>query len=303
MVIPAWALVIVGISLALIFAIIGSRVQKGSKFVYPKDPFTISLLSVLSTDTVLWILHILGVIPFTLIPVEPYALHIPVIAGYLLGYWINGSQEVKQIKEVDEEGNERSYYEVFYENKEKRLCIAEQTNRGMFKRVFLKVHHYVEIPGNLNFRGRESRQNLKRPWWPGFKYEEIEILDRKDYSPTIIKAKRWNVKQYSTRLILADKYHVSPAVFKRKMSVLKQANITITELAVEVTNLQTQLERRSYETASVFVSDMNHYRPIPQYFEEKERKEREKELQMHKEEEELAEQPDEKPTKKWRKNK
>jgi len=283
-----WALVLMGIGLALIFALIGSRIQKGTKFVYPKDPFTLSLLIFLSIDMFMWILQTFNVAAPVIIPIEPYVFHIPIMMGYLLGYWLNGMQEVKQLKEIDEYGNEKSYYEVFYDNKEKKLCLAEQTNLGMLKRILFGIHHEIVIPGNLSFRDRESRQELRRPWWPKFKYDEIEILDRKPLGIVFVKKGFMSLKKYSTRLILADKYHVRPSVFKRNMSVLKEANIRLTEFYVENENLKILMDSATLEKASILNTDLKRYRPVRQFFEERERKIKEEELMEKQREAELA---------------
>jgi len=286
------ALVIIAVAFALIFAFIGSRVQRGTKFVYPKDPFTIGLVIFMSIDVIFWLLFTYGSKwDLVIIPLEPYACHIPISAGYMIGYWLWGMQEVKQIKEYDRECNKDSYYEVFYFTKDKILCLAEQTNRGMLKRVLFKIHHEVIIPGNLSFWNRESKQKLKRPWWPLFKYDEIEVLDRKD-SPgglPVVIVRKWifNMQKHSTRLILADKYNIKPSEFIKKTSLLHQANITITELSVEVENLQTMMDRRTFENASILNTDLKHYEPIPQYFEEKERAKWEKEMDKQKKENEV----------------
>jgi len=294
------ALVIIAVAFALIFAFIGSRVQRGTKFVYPKDPFTIGLVIFMSIDVIFWLLFTYGSKwDLVIIPLEPYACHIPIVAGYMIGYWLWGMQEVKQIKEYDMECNKDSYYEVFYFTKDKVLCLAEQTNRGMFKRVFFKIHHEVIIPGHLSFWNRESKQKLKRPWWPLFKYDEIEVLDRKELNPVLVQKWIFHFKKHSTRLILADKYHIKPSEFIKKTSLLHQANITITELSVENENLKTMMDRQTFEKASILNTDMKHYGALPQYFEEKERKERDKALEEARREREMMADPKTTPEQKW----
>jgi len=272
---PEWMSVVAAIALGFLSVILGSRIQKGTKFVYPKDIFTICLMTFLFVDMILCIFGYFVDVPHT--PFLFYAFHIPIILGFIVGYWINGNQKTKQLIWTDENGNDCSAYYVFYENKMGQLCIADQTNKEMIKRVFFGIHHEVYIPGGVSFYQKETKKVLKRPWWPTFYYEEIEILDIRPMPTKSIKKGKRTYLQYITRIILADKYNVNLAQFRKNMSITRDMNMTITFLSTEINNLNNQMETKVYEKSTQLNSDIRGYRPIQFYFDEKERKKLEKE--------------------------
>lgn len=271
-----WAEVLIAILLAFFFVFLGSRVQKGSKLVYPADPVTIVLVFIVAFDLIFYFLDMVAEVPH--VPMQPYAFHLPILVGYLLGYWLNGLQKTKQLIWTDENGNDRSEFYVFYENNRGKLCIADQSNKQMLKRIIWGIHHEVHIPGGLTFYQRETKKSLKLPWWPSFRYEEIEILDIRPMPTKNIKKGRKTFIQYHTRIILADKYHVRPSQFRKEMALLKDANITITYLSAEINDLKNQMETRVYERVSLMISEFRKYRPLEFYWQEKERKKLEEEV-------------------------
>lgn len=110
----------------IISACVGSRVQKISKFIRPKDFVTIAMVIFCIAGTYLLSL--------------PIYLVLPVFTGYVLGYMLSGRSPPLYLQYIDPATCETKIrYFVVYTHDDV-TCIAEQTNKAFLQRL-LGIHH------------------------------------------------------------------------------------------------------------------------------------------------------------------
>ena len=140
----AFVALLISIGVLIPFAFIGKKVQTITKFILPFDFITISTLICLSI--------FVFVLP-VLIPMEEMNIWgIPAISGYILGYILSSRKDWMMIVTIDPAVEPIPIIIrpiMPYTNKHGQLCIQEQKNIELAKRLFYDIHHTIFCNGKL----------------------------------------------------------------------------------------------------------------------------------------------------------
>jgi len=172
------ALIVLLISMAILvpFAFLGKKVQIVTKFILPFDFITISVI--------INIILVTFVLPMFISIPSLGMWSIPAIIGYALGYTLSSRKDWMMI--ITTNPAEDPIPVIIrpimpYTNKHGQLCVQDQKNIELAKRLIFDVHHTVYCNGSLN--PNMARTAYKDPlfvWMKGhgvlldFLYEDEE---------------------------------------------------------------------------------------------------------------------------------
>jgi len=259
--------IIICIATVLIAVVIGSRVQKLVKFVLPKDIITICI--------VLFILMDLFFIPlyggFTRSdPARPGIdplLYLSFLAGYVVGYYINGAAAWIMICNfVAEARYDPGEYTVLYELKDGTTCIADQNNRALIKRWFFDIHHRIELRGGAKtIRGKTIVERRKYPILR-FKHKKLWLNENLPLPPEIRTFFKYiKLKVPTTAWMLADVNQAEQWEVVKSFDRLKTLNEEIRRLNEEINRLNTEIEIGITRSAVELSTDIKKGHPVTRY--------------------------------------
>jgi len=190
----------------------GALVQNITKFVLPIDFITWAIPAWIAIDVLFGILNI------------NILVYIPFISGYVIGYIVRGRQKyimfalnTMSIKLHDEE------YNVLYDHKNEK-CIADQTNRALFKRLFLGIHHVVKVKDAAGFEPDWTFRD-KRPCFPVM--EAVGFFVEKMPEPMITEK----------RFLHFFKLHaIETTIVKAHGSMTSNAQLVMEDRALQIAN-------------------------------------------------------------------
>jgi hypothetical protein len=252
-------------------------VQKLAKFVLPKDVATICI--------VLFILADIFFIPlfngFTRgnfpRPEIDMLLYLSFMTGYLLGYYINGSQAWTMVcMFIAEARYDPGVYTVIYELKDGTNCIADQNNRALIKRWFFGIHHKIELRGGArSIRGKSIRERRRYPILR-FKHKKLWLNANIELPPEYRKI-IWKIrfKVHTTAWTLADANQAEQWEVVQSFDRLDTLNEEIRRLNVEIDRLYTQIETGITRSAVELSTDIKRGHPVTRYLDLKHKKEEE----------------------------
>lgn len=111
--------------------IIGAKVQRAARFIYPTDFLTIGILAAVAADC---ILSVTGI---------DRMWYVPLLLGYVVGYLVVGRTSYVMVWETSlaEKTVRLSPWVIWHENG--GTFLQEQKNSALFRRLFLGVRHDV----------------------------------------------------------------------------------------------------------------------------------------------------------------
>lgn len=285
------------IGIVLVSVIIGSQVQKRSKFVLPKDIVSIFIFIFILSD--LFIIPLYG--GFTrsspLHPdIDPLA-YLSFLSGYWTGYYINGSQAWTMVctffaKIRGDDGR----YTVLYEHKGTD-CIADQNNWALLKRWIWGIHHKVDLAhtGAKSLRGKTMTERRRRPilkfkdkklWLNSIDHLEPEI--RILWSPKLFGRTLFTLKAkvFTTVYNLADANQAEQWEVVLAFDRMNALNDEISRLNYECEDLKKKLEIGITNGAVMLAADIKRGNPITRYLAERKKRAAEEEAEKKRIEEE-----------------
>lgn len=245
-------ILLVSIALMFIAAVVGAKVQRTVKFIYPCDPATVALFSLCA---VLMYLQ------------QPLAWfwYLPVLSGYALGFFIVGRTSYIMLRYLQPQSRcSEARPWVLYHDRQGHVCVQEQSWRQLLKRLFCGVHHYVFCDCELTANWQESTHH---PFLPKFRMpvmyieylqtDEEEIclrqskkLPRKDERP-----RGWYVKQRISYIKAAHGSQVPLTELILDVQALQKANNRVAELEKEIYWLQKEATTVTTSLIGMFIKD------------------------------------------------
>ena len=169
--------ILISTAVAILGVIIGAKVQKACRFIYPMDAITISVSLFILTDSIV-----------SITPIDPF-WYLPFIAGYVAGYLVVGRTSYVMVwtmslaaKHVD-----MNPWVTWTENG--RTFLQEQSNRALFRRILFGVKHEIvsDVP-------------LDSDWVVDAKYPLFPLFSR----PTVVAE---NVVTTASKVHLFWRFH------------------------------------------------------------------------------------------------
>lgn len=180
--------IVIATIVALIGATMGAGIKTASKFLVPWDLFSLTFYGVLLIDTV-----------FDLSPVEKI-WYAPLLVGYWIGFILWHIDYIIPIKIDSESKTLRGDPIVVYNTEEsQKLCIQEQSNRALIRRL-LGVHHELGTDAGIN---PDWHISVKKPYWPRIKAPALWVQKSRLEVQEVSKG-RWKLLKKRTQLALAN---------------------------------------------------------------------------------------------------
>jgi len=256
----------------------GSRTQKATRFIYPSDFITFLLIFFISADLLL--IPMVGAMIGVSLPttgVDPWILHLPLLAGYFLGYYINGMQTCTMLEYRDPTtGAPIRDYRVFYVNKEGKLCIADNSNLALLNRWCYNLHHLVDCPNRGNLLGRDKKAVSRRPYWPTFEDKLTWVNKFVDLPDVIVPGRFFSHRQKKSLLVVAVGHQMESWQLAFKEDSLDRLNETIADLDRQLQDYKDRELAKITEGTAVLVSGIKSAKPINNYFDVLRRREAER---------------------------
>lgn len=225
--------IMLSVFIMAIMVIIGRKVQTATKFVYPKDIFSIAFIAA-----------IIACIPLTyyeLIPVSFAEVYwcAPALLGYIIGYVLGNEQSYQMLEYISPYARYTAILPVVIYEEDEKTYIADQTNKELLKRLLFHINHELDSGGvKLEFDWNvDAKFKLK-------KYERkacnIEALETK-FERTFGKLK---FKKYKTTVKVAVANQVSHAQLVAQVNALDTLNDNVLSLSNEVVRLKNTVPKR-----------------------------------------------------------
>lgn len=268
--------------------VLGNKIQKKTLFVYPLDILTLAIATLLVCN--LFVFRIVNLefgLHIPIIPIPVTTGYLPFGLGYFLGYVLGGARITTHVMVFN--GTWILNWFVFYQRpNDNRLYLAEQTNIGLLKRVFLGIHHEVKTNDNTVFIGREQPSTARYPWWPRHNTELIWVLDwvpvaevqRRFLSPV-----KWTSEVTLAWGSMAEVWQVMQSV-----ETLARLNDIVARQQRQIASYEEKLTALVAEQIGVILAVMRKGNPINYFLELHEQEDKKKEK---KENQEVAENEDE----------
>ena len=245
-------ILVLGIILMFVSAQCGAKIQKTVKFLYPVDPFTVSLMVVCV------------LLMYLQDPVE-WFWYLPIIAGYVLGFVIVGRTSYVMLRHLQPKIRHSDAAPwVFYHDKNGNVCVQDQSWRQLLKRIFLGVHHYVLCDSDLAPNWIES---TRHQFIPRFRVqvmyveylsteeEEVCMRESRRLPKSGEKPKGLYVKQRISYIKAAHGSQVSLAELIADSEALDKANRRIEELEKEIYWLRKEATTVTTSLIGMFIKD------------------------------------------------
>ena len=147
--------VVLSTVVALVGVVVGAKVQRMARFIYPTDVFTIAVVAWILADTV-----------FSVSGLDPF-WYLPFLLGYVVGYLIVGRTSYIMVWET-ELGDKRVTMRPWVVWSEGGCSYLQiQSNRALLRRLVFGVKHDVVANGPLN-----------ADWQIVSKYPMFPVFDR-----------------------------------------------------------------------------------------------------------------------------
>ncbi|AGN25483.1 hypothetical protein [Candidatus Methanomassiliicoccus intestinalis] len=245
-------ILVIGIILMFVSAQCGAKIQKTVKFLYPVDPFTVSLMAACISVMIIQK-------PFE------WFWYLPVIFGYILGFVIVGRTSYIMLRYLQPNIRHSDADPwVFYHDKNGNMCVQDQSWRQLLKRIFLGVHHYVLCDSDLAPNWVESTHH---PFIPRFRIqvmyveylsteeEEVCLKESRKLPKNGEKPRGLYVKQRISYIKAAHGSQVSLAELIADAGALDKANSRIEELEKEIYWLRKEATTVTTSLIGMFIKD------------------------------------------------
>lgn len=212
-------------AIALLGVIVGAKVQKMAKFIFPYDALTLTICGFCIVD---W--------TFNIFPFEKF-WYLPFLLGYITGYLVVGrtSYVMIQTTNLSEKVMESNPWVMWEEDG--RTYTQKQSNKALLRRLFLGVKHEVR-----------TNAPLDDDWIVTTKIPLFPIISK----PTVIAEEavtswtpvhvfwKFHTKQYTTEIILAYGGMVSKLQLAQDERYLQKMQQQNTDLVAAVHELRGQ---------------------------------------------------------------
>jgi len=169
-------------------ACLGAGVKGFTRFLVPWDLLSVAFYAIVVSDIVL-----------ELFPVEK-AWYAPLLIGYWVGFILWHVPYIIPIKIDSESKILRTDPLVVYTTDESpRVCIQEQTNRALIRRL-MGVHHELGTDGGIN---PDWQISVKKPYWPRIKAPAIWV-QKSEVTEGEVQKGRWTLTKRRTQYALAN---------------------------------------------------------------------------------------------------
>ncbi|MBQ3735565.1 MAG: hypothetical protein II855_01390 [Candidatus Methanomethylophilaceae archaeon] len=220
-------LVTIGICTAIAMAavVLGSKVQKAARFIFPVDCMTISLMVLSGIDAV-----------FHFVVPEGF-WYLPFVLGYFVGYLVVGRTAYAMVWETSLANMHVTMYPWVIWEEHGELYLQEQTNRALLRRLLCGVKHSVVTNVPLS---EDWMVETKYPLFPLFSKPTVIVEDIKvDWEP-VHWFWKFNVKRYTTFVDIAYAGTVSKMQLAQDESYLKVLQNQNTSLIDRIHELESQ---------------------------------------------------------------
>lgn len=224
--------IMLSVFIMAVMVIVGRKVQTATKFVYPKDIVTLSLvLSCIACATC----ANYGFIPISLSDIY---WCIPAVLGYLIGYMLGNSQEYQVLEYISPYARYTAILRTVIYEEDEKTYIADQNNSALLKRWLFGIVHELDTQGRkLEF---DWTINAKLKWkLKEYKAVNIETLETKSE-----RSGRLKLKKYKTTIKVAAAHQISHAQLVTRLDAVKELNETVLTLSNEVARLNSTVPRR-----------------------------------------------------------
>lgn len=224
--------IILSVIVMCIMIVVGRKLQTVTKFVYPKDLFSLAFI-------VGVIICVIGA-KYELIPVslDNAFWCAPALLGYLIGYILGNEQSYQMIGYISPKARYTAILRtVIYEEGDKQY-IADQTNVALLKRLLFHITHELDTQGvKMEFDWDVDAQFKLKIYRR--KVCNVERLDTK-----FDRVGRLKLKKYKTTIGVAVANQISHAELISRTDALDKLNDTVLTLSNEVTRLKNTVPRR-----------------------------------------------------------
>lgn len=212
-------------AIALLGVIVGAKVQKAAKFIFPYDALTLTICGFCLVDCV-----------FELFSFDKF-WYLPFLLGYATGYLVVGRTSYLMIQTVSlSEKTMISDPWVMWEE-DGRMYTQKQSNVALFRRLFLGVKHEVRTNAPLD---DDWIVTTKIPLFPIISKPTViaeEVVT--SWTPVHVFWK-FHTKQYTTEIILAYGGMVSKLQLAQDERYLQKMQQQNTDLVAAVHELRGQ---------------------------------------------------------------
>lgn len=243
--------ILISTVVAILGVIIGAKVQKACRFIYPMDAVTISLSAFMLTDSI-----------FSITPLDPF-WYLPFIAGYAAGYLVVGRTSYVMVwtmslaaKHVD-----MGPWVTWTENG--CTYLQEQSNRALFRRILFGVKHEVisDVPLDSDWV-----VDAKYPLFPLFSRPTVVAEDVITTSSKVHLFWKFHAIRYTTHVSVAYAGTVSKMQLAHDEQALRMMQEQNTDLINTVHELTSQQGPMLMEMALRLEQDINATTPANRMF-------------------------------------
>ncbi|WP_400194799.1 hypothetical protein [Candidatus Methanomassiliicoccus intestinalis] len=224
--------IILSVLVMCIMITAGRKLQMLTKFVYPKDVFSLAFIIGV-------VICVIGA-EYELIPItlEDVYWCVPAMLGYIIGYILGNEQSYQTIEYISPKARYTAILKtVIYEEGEKQY-IADQTNVALLKRLLFGIVHELDTQGvkmefNWDVDAQFKIKMYKR------KVCNVERLDTK-----FDRVGKLKLKRYKTTIGVAVANQISHAELVSRTDALDTLNDTVLTLSNEVIRLKNTVPKR-----------------------------------------------------------
>ncbi|MFA6804246.1 MAG: hypothetical protein WCR24_07155 [Candidatus Methanomethylophilaceae archaeon] len=174
-----------------IFAFIGAKVQRATKFILPIDVFSLMLFILCGLDV------------FVLDDQTPWSIQywLFVIGGYFIGYLASSRKEFFNLIDVHLGTSSIDIPYIMPYRHDGKQYIQVQKNRELLKRLIFGIENEVETNGELKAKWQVK---ISHPYYPVPPLDAIPVETAINEPPTLVRTdKLIKCKQYRTKIIIA----------------------------------------------------------------------------------------------------
>lgn len=212
-------------AIAMAAVVLGSKVQKAARFIYPVDCMTLTIVTLAIIDAI-----------FHLVVPDGF-WYLPFVLGYFVGYLVVGRTAYVMVWETSLANMHVVMYPWVIWEEHGEVYLQEQTNRALLRRLICRVKHSVVSNVPLT---EDWVVDTKYPLFPEFsKYtiiaEEIQV----NWEP-VHWFWRFNVRRYTSVVDIAYAGTVSKLQLSQDESYLRQLQNQNTSLIHRIHELESQ---------------------------------------------------------------
>ena len=212
-------------AIAMVAVVIGSRVQKAARFIYPLDVMTLSIIAIAAIDS------IFGIV------IKDAFWYVPFVLGYFVGYLVVGRTAYVMIWETSLASMHVNMYPWVIWEEHGEIYLQEQSNRALLRRLICGVRHTIltNVPLEENWM-----VDTKYPMFPAFSKPTIVAEDVKVTWEPAHWFWKFNVRRYTTIIDIAYAGTVSKLQLAQDELYLRQLQNQNTSLINHIHELESQ---------------------------------------------------------------